>query len=203
MTWLSERSGIASIGVVTSAQYPQPASRAKNAMTRTRFPSDTSISLLIMSRSDAPIRNRCASANRHAYRRDRRGARQRWSRWQADRRGFKISGVPEIRERADRSSRRSAVRLKRYRRLDLDHQAVMGALFRHLGGVSQHLPAQVGQGHALGAESFAVGGDQSIEAVPKHSGRAPGASDVFGRPVIARDHANRTKGQLTRVTPTA
>src|SRR5678815_1656363 len=48
MTWLSERSGIASIGVVRSAQYPQPASNTKAAMTRTRFRSDASINQLII-----------------------------------------------------------------------------------------------------------------------------------------------------------
>src|SRR5216683_8141077 len=47
ITWLSERSGIASIGVVRSAQYPQPATRPKVAMTRKRFLSDTSIDQLI------------------------------------------------------------------------------------------------------------------------------------------------------------
>src|SRR5216684_6665509 len=53
MTWLSERSGIASIGVVRSAQYPQPATSAKNAMTRTRFRSESSISQLII--GSAPL----------------------------------------------------------------------------------------------------------------------------------------------------
>src|SRR5204863_1659051 len=51
MTWLSERSGIASIGVVRSAQYPHPASSANTAMTRTRFLSDTSINQLIIERT--------------------------------------------------------------------------------------------------------------------------------------------------------
>src|SRR5215510_8376630 len=41
MTWLSERSGIASSGVVSSAQYPQ-------APTSKRFLSDNSMSQLIM-----------------------------------------------------------------------------------------------------------------------------------------------------------
>src|SRR5712692_9200136 len=53
MTWLSERSGMASIGVVKSAQYPQPPSNAKNAMTRNRFRSDSPISQLIMRRLQA------------------------------------------------------------------------------------------------------------------------------------------------------
>src|SRR5712664_149631 len=51
MTWLSERSGMASIGVVRSAQYPHPASNAKAAMTRIRFLSDTSINQLIIERT--------------------------------------------------------------------------------------------------------------------------------------------------------
>src|SRR5207249_5954297 len=54
MTWLSERSGMASIGVVKSAQYPQPPSNAKNAMTRNQFRSDSPISQLIMRRLRAP-----------------------------------------------------------------------------------------------------------------------------------------------------
>src|SRR5881409_637544 len=48
ITWLSERSGIASIGVVRSAQYPHPPRRRKAAMTRTRFRRETSISQLII-----------------------------------------------------------------------------------------------------------------------------------------------------------
>src|SRR2546430_16211128 len=47
MTWLSDRSGIASIGVVTSAQYPQAPTSTKNAITRKRFLSDSSMSQLI------------------------------------------------------------------------------------------------------------------------------------------------------------
>src|SRR5207253_10516239 len=48
-TWLSERSGIASIGVVSRAQYPQAPTSRKNAITRNRFRSDTSINQLIIS----------------------------------------------------------------------------------------------------------------------------------------------------------
>src|SRR2546426_1566518 len=47
MTWLSERSGMASIGVVSSAQYPQAPTSTKNAITRKRFLSDSSMSQLI------------------------------------------------------------------------------------------------------------------------------------------------------------
>src|SRR5688572_10549003 len=49
MTWLSERSGMASMGVVTSAQYPQAPSRTNSAITRKRFLSDSSINQLTMS----------------------------------------------------------------------------------------------------------------------------------------------------------
>src|SRR4029453_1751632 len=48
ITWLSDRSGIASIGVVSSAQYPQPARSRNAAITRTRFRSEISISQLII-----------------------------------------------------------------------------------------------------------------------------------------------------------
>src|SRR6266478_1516382 len=61
MTWLSERSGIASMGVVRSAQYPQPASRAKEAITRKRFLSDTSMSQLITAALPRPRRRGCLS----------------------------------------------------------------------------------------------------------------------------------------------
>src|SRR5438552_17503229 len=47
MTWLSERSGMASIGVVKSAQYPQAPMNRKRAITMKRFRSATSISQLI------------------------------------------------------------------------------------------------------------------------------------------------------------
>src|SRR5438093_5548321 len=46
ITWLSERSGIASIGVVRSAQYPQAPISRKSAITMKRFRSATSISQL-------------------------------------------------------------------------------------------------------------------------------------------------------------
>src|SRR2546426_7910184 len=55
MTWLSERSGMASIGVVSSAQYPQAPTSTKNAITRKRFLSDSSMSQLI---THAPPRPR-------------------------------------------------------------------------------------------------------------------------------------------------
>ena len=48
MTWLSDRSGMASIGTVRSAQYPQPATNRKPAMMRNRLRSDTSMSQWIM-----------------------------------------------------------------------------------------------------------------------------------------------------------
>src|SRR5882672_11910405 len=48
ITWLSERSGIASIGVVSSAQYPQPPTSRKKATTRNRFRNDSSMSRSIM-----------------------------------------------------------------------------------------------------------------------------------------------------------
>src|SRR3989442_3087109 len=47
ITWLSERSGIASIGVVKSAQYPEAPIKRKSAITMKRFRSATSISQLI------------------------------------------------------------------------------------------------------------------------------------------------------------
>src|SRR5438445_7207179 len=49
MTWLSLRSGIASIGVVSSAQYPQAPTSTNRPSTRKRFRSDASISQLTMS----------------------------------------------------------------------------------------------------------------------------------------------------------
>src|SRR5712664_1525752 len=48
MTWLSLRSGIASIGVVSSAQYPQAPTSTNRPRTRKRFRSDASISQLTM-----------------------------------------------------------------------------------------------------------------------------------------------------------
>src|SRR6266853_1737506 len=48
MTWLSDRSGIASIGVDSRAQYPHPATRMKPAMTRNRLRIETPISQLII-----------------------------------------------------------------------------------------------------------------------------------------------------------
>ncbi len=49
MTWLSDRSGIASIGVAVSAHQPQLASPTYTATTMKRFFSDSSMSRLIMS----------------------------------------------------------------------------------------------------------------------------------------------------------
>src|SRR2546427_7033580 len=54
ITWLSERSGIASIGVVSSAQYPQPATSKKKPMTKNRVRSDSSINQLIIARALLP-----------------------------------------------------------------------------------------------------------------------------------------------------
>src|SRR6266850_7290947 len=54
MTWLSERSGIASIGVARRAHQPQPASAMYTATTRKRLRSDSSMSLLIMSHDTRP-----------------------------------------------------------------------------------------------------------------------------------------------------
>src|SRR5262249_24313908 len=48
MTWLSERSGIASIGVARSAHQPQPERPRYSAITMKRFFSATSTSRLIM-----------------------------------------------------------------------------------------------------------------------------------------------------------
>src|SRR5712691_12673787 len=53
ITWLSDRSGIASIGVVSSAQKPHAATRRKKAITRNRFLSDISISQLIIARASS------------------------------------------------------------------------------------------------------------------------------------------------------
>src|SRR5262245_49850510 len=47
ITWLSDRSGIASSGVVSKAQYPHAPSSAKTPTTRKRFRSDSSMSRLI------------------------------------------------------------------------------------------------------------------------------------------------------------
>src|SRR5437660_7172207 len=47
MTWLSDRSGIASIGVVSRAQSPQPPRNKKPETTSKRFLSDSSMSRLI------------------------------------------------------------------------------------------------------------------------------------------------------------
>src|SRR5688500_13448688 len=49
MTWLSDRSGIASIGVDVSAHHPQPARPRYRTTTMNRFFSATSMSRLIMS----------------------------------------------------------------------------------------------------------------------------------------------------------
>jgi hypothetical protein len=48
MTWLSLRSGMASMGVVSSAQYPQTPMSRQTATTRKRLRSEASISQLIM-----------------------------------------------------------------------------------------------------------------------------------------------------------
>src|SRR2546430_16321241 len=53
MTWLSLRSGMASIGVVSSAQYPQTPMSRKKPTTRKRLRSDVSMSQLITD-SDTP-----------------------------------------------------------------------------------------------------------------------------------------------------
>src|SRR5437870_4900267 len=55
MTWLSLRSGMASIGVVSSAQYPQAPTSKKKPTTRKRLRSDVSMSQLITC-SDTPSR---------------------------------------------------------------------------------------------------------------------------------------------------
>src|SRR5260370_4640975 len=68
ITWLSERSGIASIGVVRSAQYPQPARSRNAATTRTRFRSEPSINqLIIWTGRGAPLgaHRRSTQAARH------------------------------------------------------------------------------------------------------------------------------------------
>src|SRR5580765_7249739 len=49
MTWLSDRSGIASIGVDVSAHHPQPARTRYTTTTMNRFLNATSMSRLIMS----------------------------------------------------------------------------------------------------------------------------------------------------------
>src|SRR5712691_6620267 len=53
MTWLSLRSGMASIGVVSSAQYPHAPTSKKKPTTRKRLRSDVSMSQLITC-SDTP-----------------------------------------------------------------------------------------------------------------------------------------------------
>src|SRR5947208_8678683 len=58
MTWLSLRSGMASIGVVSSAQYPQAPTSRKKPTTRKRLRSDVSMSQLITdSGTPSPGRN--------------------------------------------------------------------------------------------------------------------------------------------------
>ena len=72
ITWLSERSGMASIGVVSSAQYPQAPTRKKTAITRKRFRIDSSINRLITPRSSAASPSArtelCASGKRRLRR---------------------------------------------------------------------------------------------------------------------------------------
>src|SRR5438128_5545898 len=71
MTWLSLRSGIASIGVVSSAQYPQAPTSTNRPSTRKRFRSDTSISQLTMSPPCETLvvrQSACAAPDRAARR---------------------------------------------------------------------------------------------------------------------------------------
>src|SRR5882762_5235852 len=56
MTWLSDRSGIASMGVAPRAHQPQPARPMYTATTMKRFFSDSSMSRLIMLASPEPRR---------------------------------------------------------------------------------------------------------------------------------------------------
>src|SRR5213593_430261 len=80
MTWLSLRSGMASIGVVSSAQYPQAPTSRKKPTTRKRLRSDVSMSQLITcSDTPSPGRNtdsgRCVTRYADRLRARRRGKR--------------------------------------------------------------------------------------------------------------------------------
>src|SRR5256712_2062205 len=81
MTWLSLRSGIASIGVVSSAQYPQAPTSTNRPSTRKRFRSDASISQLTMSPPCETLvvrQSACAAPDRrHAVARRTHAANQR------------------------------------------------------------------------------------------------------------------------------
>src|SRR5262245_65872174 len=86
MTWLSERSGIASIGVVSSAQYPQAPTSTNSAITRKRFLSDSSMSQLT---THTPPRRRgpCAQTRAHG---ERRLSRRTDERQDARRKGMRL-----------------------------------------------------------------------------------------------------------------
>ena len=64
MTWLSDRSGIASIGVAVTAHQPHAPRPMYAATTRNRFLSDSSRSLLIMSHDTRHARARRARTSR-------------------------------------------------------------------------------------------------------------------------------------------
>src|SRR5436309_8743055 len=87
MTWLSLRSGMASIGVVSSAQYPQAPTSRKKPTTRKRLRSDVSMSQLITC-SDTPSPGRNTDSGRCVTRyADRLRARRRGKRvWEEARR---------------------------------------------------------------------------------------------------------------------
>src|SRR3954469_8757615 len=54
ITWLSERSGMASIGVAVTAHQPHTASARYRVMTMKRFRSESSMKRLIMATADLP-----------------------------------------------------------------------------------------------------------------------------------------------------
>src|SRR5262245_16788488 len=61
MTWFSLKSGMASMGVFNSAQYPQPARSAYAIKRRKRFFSENSINRLIIG-SSLHLETRCVDA---------------------------------------------------------------------------------------------------------------------------------------------
>src|SRR5713101_9900268 len=64
ITWLSDKSGMASIGVVSKAQYPHPPNRRKPIITRNRLRSAASMSQWIMCEFP-PLRATPASIKAH------------------------------------------------------------------------------------------------------------------------------------------
>src|SRR5262245_61645527 len=103
MTWLSERSGIASIGVVSSAQYPQAPTSTNSAITRKRFLSDSSMSQLT---THTPPRRRSPRARTRAHGEPRLPQRTD-ERQDATRRGVRLWAEESTDQRRSLSDRAS------------------------------------------------------------------------------------------------